>query len=268
MKRAFWAIFLCLAIVSFPLPSLAVTVQGVPNPQEVYKGWVTDMANLFDPETKAKLNQMIAKFEAENGTEIAVVTVPNTASSATPKQFATQLFNYWGIGKKSLNNGLLLLISKDDHRVEIDTGYGIEKILPNAQVGNIIDQLIIPHFKQDDFAGGTLAGIQALIEALERRDILSVTSQPQFITSQPQRNAQIWIIVLCILGILGLIGFLLAWHIINDNERRRRLSRSSGSSSTDSGDSWSGGSDSSWGGGDSGGFGGGDSGGGGDGGGW
>jgi len=265
LKRAFWVILLCLAIASFPLPSLAVTVQDVPNPQQQYiRGWVTDMANLLGSDTKAKLNQMISKLEAENGTEIAVVTVPDTAASATPKQFATQLFNYWGIGKKDINNGVLFLISKSDRRVEIETGYGIEKILPNARVGNIIDQLIIPHFKQGDFAGGTLAGIQALTKVLERRDILPITNS---ITSKHQPNSQIWINVLAILSFFGFIGFLIGWDIINDygdNERRRRLSRSTDSSSSDS---WSGDSDGSWGG-DSGSFGGGDSGGGGDGGGW
>jgi uncharacterized protein len=53
------------------------------------------MANLLNPQTQAKLNQMISKLEAENGTEIAVVTVPDTAPAPSPKQFATKLFNYW-----------------------------------------------------------------------------------------------------------------------------------------------------------------------------
>ena len=75
IKRAFWAIFLCLTIISFPLPSLAVTVQDVPNPRQVYWIWVLDMSYLLDSETKARLNQMLSKLEAENGTEIAVVTV-------------------------------------------------------------------------------------------------------------------------------------------------------------------------------------------------
>src|SRR5207237_2660853 len=98
-------------------PSLAVRVQDVPNPQQTYGGWVTDMANLLDSETKARLNQMLSQLEAKNGTEIAVVTVSETSPSATPKQFATQLFKYWGIGKKSLNNGVLFLISKSNRRV-------------------------------------------------------------------------------------------------------------------------------------------------------
>ncbi len=179
IKRAFWAIFLCLTIISFPLPSLAVTVQDVPNPRQVYWGWVTDMANLLDSETKARLNQMISKLEAENGTEIAVVTVSDTLTAPTPKQFATQLFHYWGIGKKGINNGVLFLISKSDRRVEIETGYGVEKILPNVRVKEIIDQQIIPRFKHGDFAGGTLAGTTALTKALEGEDIFPHHSRYQ-----------------------------------------------------------------------------------------
>ena len=177
VKRAFWGIFLGVAIASFPLPSLAVTVQDVPNPRKVDRGWVTDTANILSPETKAILNQMISKLEAENGTEIAVVTVPDTAPSATPKQFATQLFKYWGIGKKGIDNGVLFLISKSDRRVEIETGYGIEKILPNARIGDIINEEIIPRFKQDDLTGGTLAGIQALVMALEGRTETITTAE-------------------------------------------------------------------------------------------
>lgn len=97
IKRTLWAFLVCIAIISFSLPSLAVTVQEVPNPRQVYGGWVTDMVHLLDSETKAKLNQIISTLEAKNGTEITIVTVPDTAPSPTPKQFATQLFKYWGL---------------------------------------------------------------------------------------------------------------------------------------------------------------------------
>lgn len=259
IKRAFWAIFLGLAIVSFPLPSLALTVHDVPNPQQVYGGWVTDMANLLDPETKATLNQIISNLEAKNGTEIAVVTVPDTAPADTPKQFATKLFNYWGIGKTNKNNGVLFLISRDDRRVEIDTGYGVEKILSNTQVRNIIDQLIIPHFKQGDFAGGTVAGIQALNKALAGHDIFTTTSS---ISSKRLPDTQAYIVFFVIMGLIvvalvwSIVGIIEAANGDSDEKRRRR----SGSWSGESGDIWDGG--------DSGGFGGGDSGGGGDGGSW
>jgi len=272
LKRAFWAIFLCLALVSLPLPSLAVTVQDVPNPRQIDRSWVTDMANLLNPQTQAKLNQMISKLEAENGTEIAVVTVPDTAPAPSPKQFATTLFNYWGIGKKGINNGVLFLISKSERRVEIETGYGIEKILPNARIGKMIDQLIIPHFQQGDFTGGTLAGIQALTKALERRDTVAITSP---ITSKYQSNSQVYLSVLVIALILVVIGIGIVASLRGNASWSININSSWGGDSgggRGGGDGGSFGGGGSWGGGDGGSFGSGDSGGGsdggGDGGGW
>ena len=76
------------------------------------------------------------------------MTVAQTSPSATPKDFTTELFNYWEIGKAESDNGILFLVSTSDRRVEIETGYGIEPILPDAKVGNIIDTKITPRFKQ------------------------------------------------------------------------------------------------------------------------
>jgi uncharacterized protein len=159
--------FLSLAVISFPSPSLAVSVEQVPNPRQANNGWVTDMADVLNPSSEAELNRLISELEAKNGSEIAVVTVPETAPAETPKQFTTALFNHWKIGKAGRDNGVLFLISKGDRRVEIETGYGIEKILPDARVGNIIEQEITPRLKQGDYDGGTLAGTKVLVTALE-----------------------------------------------------------------------------------------------------
>ncbi|NJP22377.1 MAG: TPM domain-containing protein [Hydrococcus sp. CRU_1_1] len=155
-----------IALLS-PIPCYALTVQEVPNPRQTNGGWVTDSANILSDRTENRLNQIISQLESENGTEIAVVTVPQTSPSRSPKEFATELFNYWGIGKSDRDNGILLLISVGDRRTEIETGYGIESILPDAKVGNIIDTQITPYFKQKNFDKGTLAGTQALIDAVE-----------------------------------------------------------------------------------------------------
>ncbi|OKH18984.1 hypothetical protein NIES593_21510 [Hydrococcus rivularis NIES-593] len=154
-------------VVLSSLPSQALTVQEVPNPRQTNGGWVTDMADILTPKTEAQLNQMISELEANNSAEIAVVTVPETAPAASPKEFATALFNYWGIGKADRDNGVLFLISKGDRRVEIETGYGIEGILPDAKVGRIIDTEITPQFKQGNFDSGTLVGTRAIIVALD-----------------------------------------------------------------------------------------------------
>lgn len=166
---------LSLAILFYSLPSQALTVQEVPNPRQVNGGWVTDMANILAPITENQINQIISDLEAKNGTEIAVVTVRETSPSASVKEFATTLFNYWGIGKADRDNGVLFLISQGDRRVEIVTGYGIEEILSDAKVGQIIDSEIIPQFKQGKFDEGTLAGTKAIVLALTEPSKMSIS---------------------------------------------------------------------------------------------
>jgi uncharacterized protein len=160
-----WSLVM-LATVVIAAPVEAVQLESVPNPRQAYGGWVTDMANVLSPATEGELNQLIRDLEAQNGSEIAVVTVPETKPVETPKVFATQLFNRWGIGKKGQDNGVLFLISIADRRVEIETGRGLQQILPDTKVSSIIQEQITPQFKQQNFDAGTLAGTKALIIAL------------------------------------------------------------------------------------------------------
>jgi uncharacterized protein len=166
-KQIIWSSLLCFSAIAFPVTSQAITVQEVPNPRQVNNTWVTDKANILSDSTESQLNKMISDLEAKNGSEIAVVTVPDTKPSATPKAFATELFNFWGIGKKGKNNGVLLLISSGERRVQIETGSGIQSILPDAKAVGIIQTEITPRFKQQDFDGGTLAGTKALVNVLQ-----------------------------------------------------------------------------------------------------
>ncbi|MFP4297238.1 MAG: TPM domain-containing protein [Spirulinaceae cyanobacterium] len=180
-----WLFFLslCFSLIGLPIASYAstVTVEQVINPQQQYGGWVSDMADVLSQETEQAINQKISALEAQNGTEIAVVTVRDTASQATPKEFATQLFNHWQIGKAGVDNGVLWLHSVGDRRVEIETGYGVEGILPDARVGQIINELVIPEFREDDFDGGTLAGVGALVTALSGEAFPLPSDSPQII---------------------------------------------------------------------------------------
>lgn len=191
MLKSLFAVGIATAILISHTPGvLAVPIESVPNPQRAYGGWVTDMAGLLDAQTEAQLNQMIAALEARNGSEIAVVTVPETAPSPSPKAFSTALFNRWGIGKRGRNNGVLFLISKGDRRTEIETGKGLSSILPNSRVSQILQQQVTPRFKQGQFNQGTLAGTQALIQTLNQLKATSPAPQRslplQAVPSNPQ----------------------------------------------------------------------------------
>ncbi|MGY6530229.1 MAG: TPM domain-containing protein [Cyanobacterium sp.] len=160
------SIVFSLSLLLFPLVSYSLTPLDVPNPQATYRGWVTDMANILSENAKNTLNQQISDLETDKGVEIAIVTVDNTQTRATPKEFTTELFNHWGIGKEGMDNGILFLVSIGDRRVEIETGYGMEGILPDARVGDIIDTQIIPNFREGDYQKGILDGTRAIIEAI------------------------------------------------------------------------------------------------------
>jgi len=229
-------------MISTPLMSLAVTVESVPNPRRVNEGWVSDTADILNASTENKLNQIISQLEAKNGTEIAVVTVPKTTPSETPKAFATQLFNYWKIGKATQNNGVLFLISKGDRRVEIETGLGIEHVLPNAQVSEMIQRRIVPPFKQGNFDQGTLNGTTALITALETKTFransleLQAPNSPTTLNTEPSSSSSktselegfLWVgfIFVGALLLLGLIALAnndsQNTHNRDDDRRRAR----------------------------------------------
>ncbi|HEY9880392.1 MAG TPA: TPM domain-containing protein [Leptolyngbyaceae cyanobacterium] len=163
LRQVFCSCAFTLALVSLESVCLAVPIESVPNPRLTYGGWVTDMANMLTPETEAELNRQISALEAKNSSEIAVVTVPDVSPSVNPKAFATELFNTWGIGKKGQDNGVLLLISEDDRRVEIITGKGLTTLLSDSQVSTILREDITPRFRQRQFDAGVLAGTKTLI---------------------------------------------------------------------------------------------------------
>jgi len=165
-----------LAWGSFAPLCWAVPIASVPNPRRTNGGWVTDMAEMLSPETEATLNREISNLEAKNSSEIAVVTVPDISPTTNAKAYATELFNTWGIGKRGKNNGVLFLVSKADRRVEIVTGKGLTRILPDNKVSTILRQDVTPQFKQGQFDKGVLAGTNSIITQVEQFDSLTTSS--------------------------------------------------------------------------------------------
>ncbi|WP_222427390.1 TPM domain-containing protein [Hyella patelloides] len=225
MKQTITLGFISSIVILTPLSSQALTVEEVTNPRQDNGGWVTDMADILSDATETEINRMINNLEQTNGTEIAVVTVPDTSPSATPKAFATELFNHWGIGKADTDNGVLFLIPVSDRHVEIETGYGIEGILPDAKVGDIIDTKITPQYKQGDFDRGTLDGTSALIVALNSS---SNSTEEAITTSDNSVDKGLNWGIFAIVGGMGLIltrGFM-AWRQRNKifvNPRKTKI---------------------------------------------
>jgi uncharacterized membrane protein YgcG len=179
LRQVFWAGVVILTTLFFAPASLAVPVEAVPNPL-VNGGWVSDVADLLSDTTEATLNQLVSALNEEKGTEVAIVTVPDTSPSETPQQFASELFDRWNLDRSGEKPGVLLLISQRDRRIEIKTGFRAILLLPNDRVSHIIRSLIVPQFKQGKFEAGTLAGTEAIVTALQSHSSVSTLSLKRF----------------------------------------------------------------------------------------
>ena len=144
----------------FVLATVSVTEVQNPRPH----GWVTDQAAVLDADTEARLNALADGLYRTKQIELAVVTV--TDVRGTPKQFATSLFNHWGIGNAQTNTGVLVLLVMGKRRLEIETGTGIEAALPAQWLADMQARAMVPRFKVRDFAGGLVAGVQAISDHL------------------------------------------------------------------------------------------------------
>jgi uncharacterized protein len=147
MKKFVVAIF--LAFLSATLHS-----QEIPRPV----GYVNDFANIIDDQSKNEIGAIIESTERSTGVEIAVVTVANLGEMPI-EEMAIKYFESWGIGKKGKDNGVLILVAPNDRKAWIQTGYGIEGVLPDGLVGEIYRNEMVPRFKQGDFGGGILATV-------------------------------------------------------------------------------------------------------------
>lgn len=143
----------------------AETPGQVINPKTASNQWVSDMAGVIDPASETAINSLISRLEQQTGAEIAVVTI-RQSDGRSPKEFATELLNRWGIGKKGKDNGALVLLVTESRRIEVETGYAIEGVLSDGKVGAILDAQVIPRFRNGDIGGGLLAGVQAMAEAI------------------------------------------------------------------------------------------------------
>ena len=142
----------------------AEPLTSIPNPRTRDGTWVTDMPGMLRADTIARLNSTIGEFERTNGAEMAVVVI-RSLDGLSIEEAAVKLFELWKIGKKSKDNGLLLLWSTGDRRVRVEVGYGLEGVLPDGKVGAILDAYVMPKFKSGEFDEGLLAGVDALLSA-------------------------------------------------------------------------------------------------------
>jgi uncharacterized protein len=127
---------------------------------------VVDQTATLSGSDIAALTQRLKDLEVRKGSQIAVLIVPTTAPE-TIEQYSIRVAEAWKIGRKKIDDGALLVVAKDDHKLRIEVGYGLEGALTDITTQRIIDEVITPKFRSGDFAGGISGGIDRIIAVVD-----------------------------------------------------------------------------------------------------
>jgi uncharacterized protein len=152
----------CLVALLMCWASLALADVAVPP----LTGPVVDQTGTLSSDDIAALTQKLRDFEARKGSQIAVLIVPTTAPEAI-EQYSIRVAEAWKIGRKKVDDGAILLVAKNDRKLRIEVGYGLEGALTDVTGQRIIDEIITPKFRSGDFAGGISAGVDRIIGVID-----------------------------------------------------------------------------------------------------
>jgi len=148
-------------------------------------GRVVDQTGTLSSGDIAALTQKLRDFEARKGSQVAVLLVPTTAPEAI-EQYSIRVAEAWKIGRKKVDDGAILVVAKDDHKLRIEVGYGLEGALTDVTARRIIDEIITPKFKAGDFSGGIAAGVDRILGVIDGEPLPKPEPQQSFAGGEPR----------------------------------------------------------------------------------
>jgi uncharacterized protein len=166
-------------------------------------GRVVDQTGTLSAGDISSLTQTLKDLEARKGSQVAVLIVPTTAPE-TIEQYSIRVAEAWKIGRKKIDDGALLVVAKDDRKLRIEVGYGLEGALTDVTSKRIIDEIIVPKFRSGDFAGGIAAGVARIVAVINGEPLPA--PQPQQSWSLPDKVGDAFPFI--IFGVIALSGFL------------------------------------------------------------
>jgi uncharacterized protein len=191
-------------------------------------GRVVDQTATLSAGDISSLTQTLKDLETRKGSQVAVLIVPTTAPE-TIEQYSIRVAEAWKIGRRKIDDGALLVVAKDDHKLRIEVGYGLEGALTDVTASRIIGEIIVPKFRSGDFAGGISAGVERIVAVIDGEPLPAPQPQQSFSVPDHFGDAFPFLILAVLLGgrvlttVLGrLIGSaatggvvgLLAWFIL------------------------------------------------------
>ncbi|WP_316896400.1 TPM domain-containing protein [Pseudodesulfovibrio indicus] len=189
LSRLAGAALALLLILGAPLWASALDVPP-------YTTRVNDLAKMMSPVTRQDIEARLADLEATDSTQVAVLTVPSLEGDSI-EDFSIRVAEAWKVGRKDFDNGVILLVSKQDRKIRIEVGYGLEGRLTDVLSGRIIDNVITPQFKAGDFDRGFSDGVAAICGAV----------RGEYTAPQPKPKSKINILAILIGPMIFMILF-------------------------------------------------------------
>lgn len=206
---------LCLWLVALSGAAFAADLQF-----PALTGRVVDDAQLLTPAQEQALTGKLALLEQQTGDQLVVVTLPSLQDQEI-EEFGYQLGRHWGIGQKENDSGALLIVAPNERKVRIEVGYGLEGVMTDAYASLIIRNDILPAFRQGDFAGGILAGSDAIIAQLTA-DPAEAQARAQAARTATVRRSEPILPALIIMAVFAAVFFLMVGAAAGGRKRRGR----------------------------------------------
>ncbi len=185
-------------------------------PVPALTGHVVDQTHTLTADQQTRIEQSLAAFESSKGSQLAVLLVETTRPE-TIEQYALRVAEQWKLGRNKIDDGVILVIAKADRTVRIEVGYGLEGVLNDATAKRIIERGITPHFRQQDFAAGIVAGTEDMMRVIQGEALPAITGTP----SEEPLDIMTWIIAAGVLlgfvlrGVLGRVpGSIMAASMV------------------------------------------------------
>ncbi len=210
-----------LAIVPgvIALVTLAGAAWGQESPY--LTGRVTDAAGMIDEETRASLEALLASFERETGSQVVVLTLESLGGEQI-EEVALRVAQTAAIGRGSADDGILLLVARDERALRIEVGYGLEGALTDAESRRILDRIVVPRFREGRFGQGVADGVTAILS--EVRGEAAVPAAPP--GARPSERGHGWQVATALFLVMVLVLVLVLWSAHHVGPGRMWSSRS------------------------------------------
>lgn len=204
---------LLLWLAGWLLPGWVVAADLVPLPE--LKARVTDLTGTLSPEQGSRLESKLQAIEAKKGSQVVVLLLPTTQPESI-EAFGIRLAEAWKVGRRGVNDGVIIVVAKNDHRMRIEVGYGLEGAIPDAIAKRIVAESMAPKFRQGDYAGGLIAAVQVLESVIGGEPLPAAAASTTGASGDinPDDKDLVYLFALSILAVLfrtllGLVGLVL-----------------------------------------------------------